>query len=523
MFKKYKKGFTLVEIIVAVALLSILAVIIILNLSKNLKQNNDKSYNEFIDKVKSATNVYIAANKDVEHYAETNEFYIITVEELETAGLLDLESTINPKTNKSIKSLDKDDEYKYVKIYKDEKTNMENSNATLIEYPVKGTNDFHYIITYKLGEFGHGCDTQTVPLNNNIVKLCVPSDDNADFLGWYLDEKLEKEFTSAYIHNNEKYYEINTNLTLYAKWKEIPKAPKIKYFNITSTVKEYNAYNAIVEFEVIDESGTDVEYCLTKDPAKCVWKALKSTESKKDLTIKDGYLKQNNYATGLTTGRGASATFYLLVKNKVSPEIAKESKEYKVYKYCDSKVEKSTSSCNTCSSKCWSGIKGEEPTCEKTRYYKDKYFSSEGCGSEKIKSTCNTDKICCAKDKIVTKVEKGSCKNSSGATVTCGGGTQTVTTYYYSYYDNNIKCGETTVKNNVACATEQCCRYEFQWECAPSYSKVAQPHWEQNCGPNMPTLCLCTNGKIYYGTESIRTDSYPDGPVLWYQNVLICD
>ena len=523
MIKKYKKGFTLVEILVAVVLLSILAVIIILNLSNNLKQNDDKLYNEFIDKVKSAANVYIAASKEVEHYVETNEFYIITVEDLETAGLLDLESTINPKTNKSIKSLDKNDEYKYVKIYKDEKTIIGNSNATLIEYPVKGTNDFHYIITYKLGEFGHGCDTQTVPLNNNIVKLCVPSDDNADFLGWYLDEKLEKEFTSAYIHNNEKYYEINTNLTLYAKWKEIPKAPKIKYFNITSTVKEYNAHNAIVEFEVKDESGTDVEYCLTKDPAKCVWKALKSDESKKDLTIKDGYLKQNNYATGLTTGRGASATFYLLVKNKVSPEIAKESKEYKVYKYCDSKVEKSTSSCNTCSSKCWSGIKGEEPTCEKTRYYKDKYFSSEGCGSEKIKSTCNTDKICCAKDKIVTKVEKGSCKNSSGATVTCGGGTQTVTTYYYSYYDNNIKCGETTVENNVACATEPCCRYEFQWACAPGYSKVAQPHWESNCGPNMYTLCLCTNGKIYYGTESIRTDSYPNGPVLWYQKVQICD
>ena len=515
MFKKYKKGFTLVEIIVAVALLSILAVIIILNLSKNLKRHEDKLYTEFIDKVSSAANVYMAANKDVEHYAETNEFYIITVEELETAGLLDLDSLINPETNKSIKSLDKDDEYKYIKIYKDEKTNMGNSNATLIEYPVKGTNDFHYIITYKLGEFGHGCDTQTVPLNNNIVKLCVPSDDNADFLGWYLDEKLEKEFTPT--NNNEKLYEITTNLTLYAKWKEIPKAPKIEYFNITSTKEEYNAYNAIVEFKITDESGTDVEYCFKKNSDDCKsneWKALTNTKDNANPNIKDGYYRQNNYATGLSTGTGASATFYLLVKNKVSPEIAKESKEYKVYKYCDSKVEKSTSSCNTCSSKCWSGIAGEEPTCEKTRYYKDKYFSSQGCGSEKIKSTCNTDKVCCAKDKIVTKVTKSSCVNSSGVTVTCGGGTQTITTNYVSSYDNNIKCGETTVENNVACATEQCCNKVLKYSCpSPLHPLPADQveYFRENaqCYPNYPCVCygFTNNVKYVYSQLSYNTIS----------------
>jgi prepilin-type N-terminal cleavage/methylation domain-containing protein len=499
---KLTRGFTLIEMVISVGLLAILAIIIIVNINKNLKDQQTSEYAEFIDKIKSAANVYMAANNDAEHYAENNEFYIITVEELETAGLLDLESTINPKTNKSIKSLDINDEYKYVKIYKDEKTNMGNSNATLIEYPVNGTNNFHYIITYKLGEFGHGCDTQIVPINNNIVELCVPSDDNANFLSWYLDEKLEKEFTPT--NNNEKIYEINTNLTLYGKWQEIPKAPKIEYFNITSTKDEYNASKAIVEFKITDESDTDVEYCFKKNSEDCKsneWKVLTNTKDNANPYIKDGYYKQSNYATGLSIGTGASATFYLLVRNKEATEIAKESKEYKVYKYCDSKVEKSTTSCNTCSSKCWSGIPGEEPTCEKTRNYKDKYFSSQSCGSEKIKSTCNTDKLCCAKDKVVTKVTKSSCVNSSGITVTCGGGTQTVTTNYVSSYDNNIKCGEATVKNNVACATEACCKKVTKYICpSPLHPLPTPEYYRENaqCYPQCPCVCYSdTNGVRY--------------------------
>ena len=469
MFKKYKKGFTLVEILVAVALLSILAVIIILNLSNNLKQSDDKLYNEFIDKVKSAANVYIAANKEAEHYVETNEFYIITVEDLETAGLLDLESTINPKTNKSIKSLDKNDEYKYVKIYKDEKTNIGNSNATLIEYPVKGTNNFHYIITYKLGEFGHGCDTQTVPLNNNIVKLCIPSDDNADFLGWYLDEKLEKEFTST--NNNEKLYEINTNLTLYAKWKEIPKAPKIEYLNIISIDADFNVSNVNIEFKITDESGTDVEYCLirekdNKDPNlnTCDWNVFADV-AKPKYVIKNGIYKANSVGTSLSTGSGNSITYYLFAKNSASSEIASKQTVYTVYKTCSQTLQTLSACKTTCSAKCWKP--GEPaPTCTKTAQYLDKYLKQrqnqqKECDSKSIDSTCNTEIKCC--DKITKKTDYSACTDPAGNVLACGAsGTKIETTRYYSYWydassgDQSIEC-QPKEEKTISCTAPKCC------------------------------------------------------------------
>ena len=104
MINQKKKGFTLVELLISVSLLAILAVIIIINLNGNFKKQQEKEYAEFIDKVKSAANVYLAANKDAQYYAETNDYYTLTVEDLEKSGLIDLDRTINPLTKTSLKT-----------------------------------------------------------------------------------------------------------------------------------------------------------------------------------------------------------------------------------------------------------------------------------------------------------------------------------------------------------------------------------------------------------------------------------
>ena len=53
MKKEVKKGFTLIEMIVSVALLALISVIVIISLNKNLKDQDAKEYAEFIEKVKA--------------------------------------------------------------------------------------------------------------------------------------------------------------------------------------------------------------------------------------------------------------------------------------------------------------------------------------------------------------------------------------------------------------------------------------------------------------------------------------
>ena len=54
-----KKGFTLVEIIVSVALLALIGVIVGISLNSTIKKQQISSYEEYVEKVKSSALLYV--------------------------------------------------------------------------------------------------------------------------------------------------------------------------------------------------------------------------------------------------------------------------------------------------------------------------------------------------------------------------------------------------------------------------------------------------------------------------------
>lgn len=200
---KLKRGFTLIEMVISVGLLSILAVIIIVNINKNLKDQQAKEYAEFIDKIKSAANVYMAANPDAEIFAKDDDGYnIISIDRLVETGLISTDTLVDPSTNLPLNDDSTDLSKKYIKIYDDEKSNEEKSDATLIQYPATGEiNKYLRAIKYEMNNFGIGkCETKDY-LVGEVITICNPNDANADFKGWFLDNDLTKEGPLA----NSKY------------------------------------------------------------------------------------------------------------------------------------------------------------------------------------------------------------------------------------------------------------------------------------------------------------------------------
>ncbi len=484
------RGFTLIEIIVTIGILSVLSAIIILNVNNNLKKSNDENYQTFVDKVKSAANVFIAANPVVEKYAKMDKYYIITVDDLEAAGLISTSTLIDPESQKALKYLEENNPKRYIKVYDDEKVNNDKSNATLIEYPVNNMNEFQVYISYVMNGFGSTCKKEKVGVLKNVT-LCKPTDDNADFIEWYEDQELTKPIT----YSEGKYYKTDKNVTLYAKWKK-NKGPKIDYLNLVSTnndqIFKLNTIN--LELKLTDVYNSDIKFCLqtSNNMKSCVWKDYNSI------------YKEENVKLDITNYSGNKITYYAFAKNEVAEEdeskIAILSKEYQVYKACSYTKEGKMSDCvNACSAKCVKD--GNVPTCKKTRSITDKYIESKDCGSQNITASCNADKNCCDSDSIKKIITSSACSAS------CGSGTKTETTKIVSIYDNNILCGETT-KTKKSCNTGTLVRY-----CSEYYTLLNEPHWGSydNCGYYAP-VCYCEYKQVGYFSGGWQNPV--DG--LWY-------
>lgn len=506
MLRIKRKGFTLVEIIVTVGLLAVLAVIIILNVNNNLKYQEDKEYAEFINKIKSAANVYIAASPEVEKYVKMEKYYIITIDNLNDAGLISTSTLIDPESKKVLKDLEEDNPKRYIKVYDDEEFNDDKSNATLIEYPVNNINEFQVYIKYVMNGFGSACNTQRVGILKDTT-LCNPTDENADFTSWYLDENLTKPVT----YNDGKYYKTNKNVTLYAKWKK-NKGPKIEYLNLTSTnndeIFKLNTIN--IELKITDVYNSNIKFCLqtSSDVKSCTWKDY-------DNLYKEGNVKLNieNYS-------GSKITYYVFAKNDVAEEdstkMASLNKEYRVYTACSYKVENSLSACiNSCSAACVKD--GSTPTCTKNQYFNDKYIEGKSCGSEKISATCNEDKNCCDNDSIVEK-------KTTKPTTCDATRKQTITTKYVSTYDNSIECKDAKTET-VTC---EYCRTVTNVKCNSinNITTLNPPMtWGNNgCTPSYPCYCYDSKTGLYYNLLSYMPgDSSSDYIFSSVERKRVCD
>lgn len=119
-----KKGFTLVELLVVISLLALIGVSIGISLNRTLKRQSENNYDEFLNKVISAANLYASNNNGVIDSLYKDKGYILVpLQELIDDGLIS-PNLINPNTKEKI------DPEEDVKIL------LDNNGTISIEYPV---------------------------------------------------------------------------------------------------------------------------------------------------------------------------------------------------------------------------------------------------------------------------------------------------------------------------------------------------------------------------------------------------
>lgn len=101
-----RKGFTLSELLVCLAVLALVLVIAIPSIMGAVDRNRDKQYDLYLDEISSALDTYIENNRNSFTTSSCNPNCIVTLETLVNSGLLD-EDVMNPKTSNTIKD-DKD-------------------------------------------------------------------------------------------------------------------------------------------------------------------------------------------------------------------------------------------------------------------------------------------------------------------------------------------------------------------------------------------------------------------------------
>ena len=267
-----KKGFTLVEVIVSLALLSLIGVAVGISLNKIFKSQEVKNYDEYVEKVKSSALLY--ANNTVEIINELNSnssYKVVKIKELIDNGYINKNLT-NPLTKEKIKGTEQ------IKIYYNENYEM------MAEYPYEDAGEIYlytmnYNITYKSDEDNlcyKGLNGPTLQL----VKVGI-NDAGSKYEDVVLDSGIN---IKAYMEDGSTCkidtskigtYKIRYEYTIDGTNKKTaertitvkPSKPNvdtfsIKYENETITDPTFDAYNAILNLQARDEDGLNLKYCL---------------------------------------------------------------------------------------------------------------------------------------------------------------------------------------------------------------------------------------------------------------------
>ena len=97
-----RKGMTLTEIIISVAILASIGLTIVFGLNRVFNRQADDDQLSFEDKILSSTDLYLSNNQNLVNDLQTNKgWIIITVGDLTSAGFIN-ENLIDPSTNEKI-------------------------------------------------------------------------------------------------------------------------------------------------------------------------------------------------------------------------------------------------------------------------------------------------------------------------------------------------------------------------------------------------------------------------------------
>lgn len=99
---KKRSGFSLVELIIAISLLASIGLLVGLNFNKIFNKEEQGNYEEFVNKIKSASDVYLTSNNSLLKELNTNRGFIeVKIKDLKDAGLISDDLT-DPKTGKML-------------------------------------------------------------------------------------------------------------------------------------------------------------------------------------------------------------------------------------------------------------------------------------------------------------------------------------------------------------------------------------------------------------------------------------
>ncbi len=137
-----KKGFTLVEVLAVLILLSIILGMVVVNVNYFSNNRKEKDYNNIVNIIEKNTEIFVNDNEDL--YISVNDKLTnvgskckIEYIKLEEANLMD-KDTINPKTGKEINKesyirvkLNEDYDFEYTFVDKDEMLETEDIELCL--------------------------------------------------------------------------------------------------------------------------------------------------------------------------------------------------------------------------------------------------------------------------------------------------------------------------------------------------------------------------------------------------------
>ena len=270
-----KKGFTLVEVIVSLALLSLIGVAVGISLNKIFKNQEVKNYDEYVEKIKSSAILYANNTVDIMNELNSNYSYkILKIGDLVNKGYIN-KNLKNPETKEKLNENEK------LKIYYNEEQEM------IVEYPYddKITELHLYAANYSTTYQNQETDLCYKGKNTSSFQIVTPEGEGADI------ELKPNENIKAYMEDGSLCYDSTTNISKIDTSKigtykiryeytidgtDVNESTNKKIAERTITVKpskpeiiddfkvinndSINAYKAQMSFKATDK--VDMKYCV---------------------------------------------------------------------------------------------------------------------------------------------------------------------------------------------------------------------------------------------------------------------